>query len=161
MSSGDGTPPEPGRPAIDGQSTGHTPADGWTRPRVNKQVLARKRIPYFQRPKHPRDWRWWVGGVGRVLIATGLLMFAFVGYQLWGTGIQTAQAQNSLEDQFNDLLSATTTTAVAAPSTSLDPEASSTTSTIPIAVDRNLPNGTVLGKLQRVSGVHLAVAAGK
>jgi sortase A len=153
VSSGDGTPPEPGRPTIDGQfdgqSTGHTPADGWTRPRVNKQVLARKRVPYFHRPKHPRDWRWWVGGVGRILIATGLLMFAFVGYQLWGTGIQTAQAQNNLEDQFNDLLSATTTTtAVAAPSTSVDPEASSTTSTIPMAVDRNLPNGTVLGKLQ-------------
>ena len=124
------------------------PADGWTRPRVNKQVLARKRIPYFQRPKHPRDWRWWVGGIGRVLVVTGLLMFAFVGYQLWGTGIQTAQAQNSLEDQFNDLMSATTTvvTADTTPTTT-DPEASSTTSTIPVAVDRNLPSGTVLGKM--------------
>ena len=31
-------------------------------------------------------------------------MFAFVGYQLYGTGIQTAQAQNRLEDEFEDLL---------------------------------------------------------
>jgi sortase A len=97
------------------------PVDGWTRPRVNKQVLARKRVPYFQRPKHPRDWRWWVGGIGRVLVVTGLLMFAFVGYQLWGTGIQTAQAQNSLEDQFNDLMSATTTVVTADTSPTTDP----------------------------------------
>ena len=161
MSSADGTPPDQVRPVaratdVAEAGTGATgattaiaePADGWTRPRVNKQVLARKRIPYFQRPKHPRDWRWWVGGIGRVLVVTGLLMFAFVGYQLWGTGIQTAQAQNSLEDQFNDLMSATTTvvTADTTPTTT-DPEASSTTSTIPVAVDRNLPSGTVLGKM--------------
>jgi sortase A len=51
-----------------------------------------------------RDWRWWVGGLGRVLIAIGLLMFGFVAYQLWGTGIETARAQNSLEDEFTELL---------------------------------------------------------
>jgi sortase A len=30
-------------------------------------------------------------------------MFLFVGYQLWGTGIEESQAQNRLEDQFRDL----------------------------------------------------------
>ncbi len=34
-------------------------------------------------------------------------MFAFVGYQLWGTGIETARAQNALEDDFNELLAST------------------------------------------------------
>lgn len=48
----------------------------------------------------PRDWRWAVGNVGKTLIAVGLLMFLFVGYQLYGTGIETAAAQSALEDEF-------------------------------------------------------------
>jgi len=51
-----------------------------------------------------RDWRWFVGGTGKILIAFGVLTFGFVGYQLWGTGIETALAQQRLEDDFNDLL---------------------------------------------------------
>ena len=39
-----------------------------------------------------------------MLIATGLLLFGFVAYQLWGTGIETARAQNRLENQFEQLL---------------------------------------------------------
>ena len=81
--------------------------------------------PYRRR----RDWRSWVGLVGRVLVATGLLLLAFVGYQLWGTGIQTRQAQNRLEQQFADVLSSTTTTTTStapAPS-STDGSSSSTT----------------------------------
>ena len=39
----------------------------------------------------PHDWRWVVGTIGKVLIATGLLMFGFVGYQLWGTGHRVRQ----------------------------------------------------------------------
>ncbi|MEX1105887.1 MAG: class E sortase [Ilumatobacteraceae bacterium] len=65
-----------------------------------------------------RDWRWVVGGIGRVLIAVGVLMFAFVAYQLWGTGIQTAQAQQRLTDQFETQLGeapATTAPATTAP----------------------------------------------
>ncbi len=50
------------------------------------------------------DWRWWVGGLGKVLIAVGLLMFGFVAYQLWGTGIETARAQRALESEFEELL---------------------------------------------------------
>ena len=37
-------------------------------------------------------------------------MFGFVAYQLWGTGIETARAQNALESEFEDLLAGTTTT---------------------------------------------------
>ena len=52
----------------------------------------------------PRDWRWVVGGIGRVLISIGLLIFAFVAYQLWGTGIQYARAQDVLEAEFTEQL---------------------------------------------------------
>ncbi len=150
MSSGDGTPPGIANPARTGEDDAAPWEGAWTRPKVNRQVLARKRVPYFERPKHPHDWRWWVGGCGRTLIATGLLMFAFVGYQLWGTGIQTAQAQNSLQDQFHDLLAGTTTTVTTPVNTdpsATDPSASSPSSTVPTAVDRNESNGAVLGKL--------------
>lgn len=37
-----------------------------------------------------------VGGVGRTLITTGVLLLLFVGYQLWGTGIATARSQDQL-----------------------------------------------------------------
>lgn len=62
------------------------------------------RLSRWDRPPQPRDWRFWVGGLGKVLIIAGLLMFGFVGYQLWGTGIETARAQNALEDEFEELV---------------------------------------------------------
>ncbi|MGH2652648.1 MAG: class E sortase, partial [Actinomycetota bacterium] len=41
-----------------------------------------------------------LGAVGRACITAGVLILLFVAYQLWGTGIREAQAQNSLEDEF-------------------------------------------------------------
>jgi sortase A len=79
------------------------------------------RVRKFDRPPPPHDWRWWVGGIGKTLIATGLLLFGFVAYQLWGTGIETARAQNSLENEFEELL-AGTPPATAAPVGSAPPE---------------------------------------
>jgi sortase A len=38
--------------------------------------------------------------VGRALVTLGLLIFLFVGYQLWGTGIWTARAQTNLKHDF-------------------------------------------------------------
>ena len=35
-------------------------------------------------------------------------MFLFVGYQLWGTGIEEAQSQNSLENRFTQIAVTTT-----------------------------------------------------
>ena len=58
-------------------------------------------------PAPPHDWRWYVGNLGKMLIAVGLLMFGFVGYQLYGTGIETAAAQNALENDFEELLAQT------------------------------------------------------
>jgi sortase A len=63
-----------------------------------------RRPSRFDRPRPPHDWRWVVGGVGRVLIAIGVLMLGFVAYQLWGTALQTAAAQNRLENDFEDLM---------------------------------------------------------
>lgn len=38
--------------------------------------------------------------LGRTLITSGLLLLAFVGYQLWGTGLSETRAQSNLERQF-------------------------------------------------------------
>ncbi len=45
-----------------------------------------------------------LGGIGRTLISAGVIILLFVAYQLWGTGIQHARAQDSLADDFNELL---------------------------------------------------------
>jgi sortase A len=45
-----------------------------------------------------------IGAIGRTCITAGVLILLFVAYQLWGTGIREAQAQNRLEDQFANVL---------------------------------------------------------
>ena len=45
-----------------------------------------------------------LGAVGRTFITAGVLILLFVAYQLWGTGIRTAQAQNDLEKDFDEIL---------------------------------------------------------
>ena len=65
-----------------------------------------------------------LGAVGRTFITAGVLILLFVSYQLWGTGIREAQAQNDLERDFATVLDeAPTTTTTAAP----NPSTSSTT----------------------------------
>jgi sortase A len=44
--------------------------------------------------------------IGRIMIASGLLLLSFVGYQLWGTGIAESRAQSSLETEFREQLPA-------------------------------------------------------
>lgn len=48
-----------------------------------------------------------VGGIGELLLTAGVLVLLFVVYVLWGTGIQTAQAQDALggelSEQWNQL----------------------------------------------------------
>ena len=41
-----------------------------------------------------------LGAIGRTMITVGVLLLLFVAYQLWGTSIRTAQAQEGLEDDF-------------------------------------------------------------
>lgn len=72
---------------------------------VTAQKLTRSgRVRKWDREPTARDWRYYVGNLGKTLIAVGLLMFGFVGYQLYGTGLETAAAQNRLEDEFADQL---------------------------------------------------------
>ena len=40
-----------------------------------------------------------LGGLGRVLIVTGLLILGFVAYQLWGTGLEESRRQDDLTHQ--------------------------------------------------------------
>lgn len=70
---------------------------------LTREARAARREAYWNRARPPRDWRYWVGGAGRVLIVTGLLMFGFVAYQLWGTGLEYNQAQNRLDDELEEL----------------------------------------------------------
>jgi len=83
-------------------------------------------VSRWDRPPPPIDWRWWVGNVGRVLITAGLLMFGFVAYQLWGTAIETARAQNSLENDFEEMLA---DVEPVAPETTVAPAVEETTET--------------------------------
>jgi len=102
-------------------------------PDAETEPSAVGRVSRFDRPPPPHDWRWWVGGAGRTLIVAGLLMFGFVAYQLWGTGIEAARAQNSLEHEFEDLLAGTT------PSTTT----TSTTTTSATTAAGSVPVGSV------------------
>jgi sortase A len=45
-----------------------------------------------------------IAGIGRTLVTLGLLILLFVVYQLWGTGIFTARAQESLKNTFQQEL---------------------------------------------------------
>ncbi len=96
-----------------------------------KPPASHEKVSRWDRPKPPRDWRWFVGGIGRILITLGLMMFAFVAYQLWGTGIQTAQAQRTLSSEFDQALASVQATV---PSTTV----AATTTTSP-ASETTLP----------------------
>jgi sortase A len=41
-----------------------------------------------------------IAAIGRTLVTLGLLILLFVAYQLWGTGLYTAQAQDRLKSDF-------------------------------------------------------------
>ena len=97
-----------------------------------------RRDSRFDRPPEPHDWRWAVGNIGRVLISLGLLMFAFVAYQLWGTGIQTAAKQNELRSEFEAMLVAAPTPVTSPVTTTAgDPLTSDPTTSGPNSSDPN------------------------
>jgi len=109
-------------------------------------------VPGRGRQRWWREWQAWVGGTGRTFIAIGLLLFAFVGYQLWGTGIEQARAQDDLETRFRQLQSqlASTVPATTGPAT-----------TVPATtVARPAPGGTAAPVApSSVAGVTTAVRA--
>ncbi len=52
------------------------------------------------------DVRQVVRGLGRTLIAAGVLILLFIAYQLWGTGLAEARSQDRLTEQFTETLEA-------------------------------------------------------
>ncbi len=112
-----------------------------------------KRISRWDRPPEPHDWRWAVGHLGRTLITLGLLMFGFVAYQLWGTGIQTARAQNDLDSEFNEFFEESGIT----PET-LAPATSTSAPTAPATDSTTSPNSTVPADPAAASTVPLTPA---
>ena len=115
----------------------------------------------WDRPPEPHDWRWVVGNIGRTLITIGLLMFAFVGYQLWGTGIQEARSQDEARQQFDKAIAeagldstttAASTTSIASTNT-IDPSASTTSSTLPAPQDQVFPQDIAPGDAIATIGI--------
>jgi sortase A len=104
-------------------------------------------------PKEPvlrYGWRSVIGAIGRLFISLGMLLFGFVGYQLWGTGLQTAASQKALAKEFASKqrapLPRPTTTVTAAPTTtvatvgaSAAPTTAATTTTLPRPEPLDIP----------------------
>ena len=74
--------------------------------------------------------RRFLGATGRVLVTGGILLLLFVAYQLWGTGLLQARAQDDLRNQFEQELSSEDTPST---TTTTGPPASTTTTTAPPA----------------------------
>jgi len=73
-----------------------------------------------------------LSAVGRLLIWAGALVLLFVAYQLWGTGLAEARAQDDLEADFAALLESTpSTTSTTAPRQSPASTTTTTTTTTP------------------------------
>jgi sortase A len=71
-----------------------------------------------------------LAAIGRTCITAGALILLFVAYQLWGTGIRAAQAQDKLDAEFAALLdeaAATSTTSTTSP-----PTTETTATTVPV-----------------------------
>jgi sortase A len=127
------------------------------------------RVSRWDRPPPPHDWRWVVSGIGKVLIVAGLLMFAFVAYQLWGTGIEYAQAQSRLDDELDELFApsatiAPTSTSVTVPQTTTSvagrPARAPTTTSAPVPVPAFEP-GDATARIEIPSiGLDAVVVAG-
>lgn len=84
------------------------------------------------------DWRRVVAGIGRTCIASGVLILLFVAYQLWGTGLSEARAQDRLRADFLDALQTpVTTTTTTAPGD----DGSSDATAPPAAAPRATPTG--------------------
>jgi sortase A len=89
-----------------------------------------------------------LGAVGRTFITAGVLILLFVAYQLWGTGIRTAQAQNRLEDDFAQVLqqAETSTTSTTETTVTTSPDDPTTTETVPPIPP--VPEGEATARIQ-------------
>ena len=96
-----------------------------------------------------------MAAIGRSMITVGVLLLLFVAYQLWGTGIRTAQAQDDLESRFTERLEAIDSPVVttsSTTSTTLDPAVTTTsrlpaTTAPPLAPEALPARGEVAGRI--------------
>jgi sortase A len=89
-----------------------------------------------------------LSAMGRVMIAAGVLILLFVAYQLWGTGIREAQAQDRLDKELSQKLAdvPTVTAAPSAPSSTTTPETLPPSTAPPLA---DAPNeGDAIGRIE-------------
>ncbi len=92
-----------------------------------------------------------LGAMGRTLITTGIVVFLFVAYQLWGTGIQEHKSQNALSGELDRYLAtaALNVTAISDPvdvpvvvtTTTIELDAPPAATTAPPATTSTLPGG--------------------
>jgi len=96
-----------------------------------------------------------LGAIGRTLVSVGVLLLLFVAYQLWGTGLQEARAQNDLRSDFARSLTTTTT----APTATTTPPDDPTVTTATTAPPTPQGEAVALLRIPRL-GVDKAVVAG-
>ncbi|MFM8303010.1 MAG: class E sortase [Actinomycetota bacterium] len=72
-----------------------------------------------------------VSGIGKALVTAGLLILLFVGYQLWGTGVYTARAQDQAERDFTTALDAVRVTPTSFPGVTSPTNAPTPSTTLP------------------------------
>ncbi|MEY2421401.1 MAG: sortase [Acidimicrobiaceae bacterium] len=96
-----------------------------------------------------------LSALGRTCITAGVLILLFVVYQLWGTGIREAQAQDALEREFNQKVAqangADGATVGSSSSTTSTSSGTATTETLPVTTAPALaapPEGEALGKIE-------------
>lgn len=68
-----------------------------------------------------------LAAIGRILITLGLLILLFVGYQLWGTNILEARAQDALEREYEELQATVDGRSGRPPTTAATPRTTTTT----------------------------------
>jgi sortase A len=97
-----------------------------------------------------------VGVVGKVLIAAGVLILLFVVFQLWGTGLHEARAQDELQGQLDAMLAAAPPTTVSSSSGSSDPKHPTTTVAPKVAAEADIaPDiGEPVGRIE-IPKVHV------
>jgi sortase A len=90
-----------------------------------------------------------VSGIGKVLVTLGILILLFVAYQLWGTGIYTARAQNQLEKDFQSQLdrAGVTPTTIPGRTTGSTPTTVPVVTTLPPVAPPDPADGDVLAHL--------------
>ncbi len=98
-------------------------------------------------------------GTGKTLIASGVLILLFVAYQLWGTGLHEARAQDNLEKSFARISTPTSTPSTPAPDavppTTLPPQVGDAIGRIIIPkanVDKYIVEGVGLEDLKQAPG---------